>query len=87
VGGYPPDGGGCRSCGPWRTPRRWWAERPLHQQAVVTSATAATAVMAAVLVSFMLLSRSHMCSQAAPVVQVWRFTLEFSVFLCSAKRS
>jgi len=37
---------------------------------VVTSATATTATMAAFLVSFFLISRSYVRSQAAPVVQV-----------------
>ena len=64
VGGYPPDGGGCRS----RGPRRRWAERPLRQHAVGTSATAATAPMAAILDSFLLLARSYVRSQATPVV-------------------
>ena len=67
VGGYPPDGSGFRSCGPRWTPRRRWAERPLRQQAVVTSATTTTAAMAAFLVSFFLISRSYVRSQAAPV--------------------
>jgi len=52
VGGYTPDGSGCRSCGPRWTPRRRWAQRPLRQQAVVTSATATTAAMTAFLFSF-----------------------------------
>jgi len=69
VGGYPPEGGGCRLCGPRRTPRLRRAERPLRQQAVVSSATAATAAMPAFLVSFVLLSRSYIRFQAAPVVQ------------------
>jgi len=55
VGRYPSDGAGCRSCGPRRTPRWWWAERPLRQQAVVTSADA-----------FLLLSRSYVRTQAEP---------------------
>ena len=67
VGGYPPDGSGCRSCGPRWTPRRRWAERPLRQQAAVTSATATTAAMAAFLIVFFLISRSYVRSQAAPV--------------------
>jgi len=67
VGGYLPDGSGCRSCGPRWTPRWRWAERPLRQQAVFTSATATTAPMAAFLVSFFLISRSYVGSQAALV--------------------
>ena len=73
VGGYPPDGGGCRS----RGPRRRWAERPLRQQAVVTSATATTAPMAAILVSFLLLSRSYVRSQATSVVRARLVYLSF----------
>ena len=66
VSGYPPGGGGCRS----RGPRRRWAERPLRQHAVGTSATGATAPTAAILDSFWLLARSYVRSQAAPVVRV-----------------
>jgi len=89
VGGYPPDGSGCCSCGPRRTPRRRWAERPLRQQAVVTSATATTAAMTAFLLSFFLLSRSYVRSQAAPVVQVTltREVLDLPIYLSSCENS
>lgn len=67
--------GGCGSA-PWacrvrvQAPRRPWGERPLREQAVVTSAAAAAAATAAFLVCVGLLSRSYVASQAAPVVQV-----------------
>jgi len=80
VGGYLPDGGGCRS----RGPRRRWAERFRHQQAVVASATAATAPTAAILDSFLLLSRLYARSQAAPVVPVTltrKVVLDLSAYL------
>jgi len=46
--------------------------------------------MAAVLVSFMLLSRSHMCSQAAPVVQVTltqEAVLDLPIYFSSSENS
>jgi len=70
VGGYPPNGSGRRSCGPRRTPRPRRPEHPRRQQAVVTLATTTTAAMADFLACFLLLSRSYVRSQAAPVVRV-----------------
>ena len=90
MGGYSTDGSSCRSCGPRWTPRRRWAERPLRQQAVVTSATATTAAMAAFLVSFFLISRSYVRSQAAPVVQVTltrEAVLDLAMYLSSCENS
>jgi len=57
---------------------------------VVTSATATTAAMAAFLVSFFLICRSYVRSQAAPVVQVTltrEAVLDFPMYLSSCESS
>jgi len=56
---------------------------------VVTSATATTAAMTAFLLSFFLLSRSYVRSQAAPVVQVTltREVLDLPIYLSSCENS
>jgi len=57
---------------------------------VVTSATTTTAAMAAFLVSFFLISRSYVRSQAAPVVQVTltrEAVLDLPMYLSSCENS